>query len=232
MKQTILLVLASLISVYAFSQTFEDAINNSLAKSRNGEYKYLVKDDFDKLEDVQSAVAILENNVQDSLAIVRRNCFWIAQRLTDFVNNKEDLKSLSNVISYGLNDVESGIVGSSIQYLTQFERDEISDETRRKIGALLQQRTPHYTDLIRLAGFHASDETVAVLKSLNASDSLTSRVKWNIRLAMIRAGDNTYENYVVNRIMRLPINDDMVFGALPDLIYTRSPKGIAYPVPL
>ncbi len=228
MKNIIPILILLSFTQHICAQSFQELVQQSIDGTRNGDYAYLSRTQFEGVEDFSGALNIIRSNLSDSVVEVRRNCYWMIKTMRDFTPSKANRVKLTALLSKGLNDQDGGIIGNTIAYLKNFERDEFSVDSRQLILNKIQTNIQHLDKLIRLAGYINHEGTIKVLKLLEQTDTISNITRWNVRLAMVRVGDPTYEDYIVNRIKRLPVDDALVYDVLPDLVYSRSAKGFSY----
>ena len=69
-------------------------------------------------------------------------------------------------------------------------------------------------------------DQISTLRSL--LPSLSGRDRWTAQLALARLGDQEALATVLARAKQQPVNDDVVYELLPDLVYTRQKAAIDY----
>ena len=62
----------------------------------------------------------------------------------------------------------------------------------------------------------------------NLLPSLSARDQWAAQLALARLGDPEALATVLTRVKQEPVNDDVVYELLPDLVYTRQKAALDY----
>jgi hypothetical protein len=82
--------------------------------------------------------------------------------------------------------------------------------------------------LIKLLGFLDLKQTRGELRDLAQSGTANRQERWSSMLALSRMGDGYAIENVMNRVKKLPVNDDVVYQIFPDLIYTRQRVAIEY----
>ncbi|GHV66733.1 hypothetical protein FACS1894199_10780 [Bacteroidia bacterium] len=139
----------------------------------------------------------------------------------------------------GIADTNGGLVGQVLEYLQAFPITDFDTESQSIIiGHLTNPHTPHYEDLVLLAGYvgigrdELNHQYFSQNESKNVSKNVSTMRKWNIALALARMGDKEKLNYCLQKIKKAPMNSNIVGYALPNLIYTRQKPALDYCVEL
>jgi hypothetical protein len=160
----------------------------------------------------------------------------IQQKAYYFTYKKGQSPSVNRTVAVerlvkGLIDAGGGTVGQLLGYLQTFSPADFNEMARAVIFARLQYtKTPHYGDLARLAGYLGIGEEVLYRHYL--TPDLPVKEKWNVALALARMGKAEELAYCMKKIKSLPVNNNLVHYALPDLIYTRQKQALDYCVEL
>lgn len=125
-------------------------------------------------------------------------------------------------------DPDSGNAGLALIYLTTYAKRDFTKPHQDSLLALFQTRRAHASRLIRLIGYLGDDRARPELMDLTANRAANRNDRWAAWLALSRMGDATALQEVLTRVKRLPVNDDLVYDILPDLIYTRQRAAIQY----
>jgi hypothetical protein len=111
-------------------------------------------------------------------------------------------------------------------YLAQFGLADFTPEARQTIAGQLTQQPAHLSRLLKLVGtLNMTDQAPAIR---NLLPNLSTRDRWTAQLTLARLGDSEALATVLDRIKRYPINDDLVYEGLPDLVYTRQKAALDY----
>ncbi|MCR9251653.1 MAG: hypothetical protein NXI20_14605 [bacterium] len=213
-------------------ESLSDLLNNAMAQTRQGSYVYVTNSQLQNASGLSAGITLLEGFAQDSSVDVRRKSYYLATKLSELNSDQNTLIQLSDIIVTGISDENSGIAGSCIDYLKEFNRANVSNATLSSLVSALTQNPPHIEELVRLVGYLNPDGALNVVSGMAGSDSLSMQIKWSCRLAMMRMGDLQYEDFILQRVQRLGVNDDVVYEVLPDLVYSRSPQSVTYLVEL
>jgi hypothetical protein len=161
----------------------------------------------------------------DTLPAVRQKAYYLTYKkgLSASVNRAMAIERLVK----GLDDANGGTTGQLSGYLQEFSPVDFNAATQAVILAKLRNRKmPHYGDLARLAGYLGIGQEVLFGHYL--TPELPVKEKWNIALALARMGKAEELAYCMKKIESLPVNDNLVNYALPDLIYMRQKQAIDY----
>jgi hypothetical protein len=164
----------------------------------------------------------------DTLPEVRQKAYYLTYKKGQTPVNRT--VAVERLVK-GLNDAGGGLVGQLLDYLQEFSPADFNEMAQAVIFTRLQyMKAPHYGGLARLAGYLGIGEEVLYRHYL--TPDMPVKEKWDIALALSRMGKPEALAYCLKKIKSLPVNNNMVHYALPDLIYTRQKQAIAYCVEL
>ena len=162
----------------------------------------------------------------DTVPSVRAQAYYLTQRVGTHSQDKAIRQQAVNQLTVGLRDENSGNAGQVHSYLTAFGPADFTATTRQQIAALLPQRPAHFSRLLKLVGTLKMTDQIPTLQNLLAS--LSARERWTAQLALARLGDTEALASILARVKQQPVNDELVYELLPDLIYTRQKAAIDY----
>ena len=162
----------------------------------------------------------------DTVPSVRAQAYYLTQQVGTHSQDKAIRQQAVNQLTVGLRDENSGNAGRLHSYLTAFGPADFTLTTRQQIAALLPQRPAHFSRLLKLVGTLKMTDQIPTLQNLLAS--LSARERWAAQLALARLGDTGALASILARAKRQPVNDELVYELLPDLIYTRQKEAIDY----
>lgn len=97
------------------------------------------------------------------------------------------------------------------------------------VKALLRPSTPHLNTILLEIGKTNKTELIAPITNfLQLNSKLNAQIKWSAYLALARLGDPRALDYVVQRVQKIDVNDDVVYELFPGLVYTRQKLAINY----
>lgn len=162
----------------------------------------------------------------DTLTTVRAQAYFLAKQVGTYSQDKAVRQRAVDQLTGGLRDEDSSIGGRVYNYLDEFDAADFSPETQQSVSDLLSRRLAHFSQLLRLVGALNMQEQTTTLQSL--LPSLSARDRWTAQLALARLGDPEALASVLDRAKRYPVNDDVVYELLPDLVYTRQKQALDY----
>jgi hypothetical protein len=127
-----------------------------------------------------------------------------------------------NKLVSGCKDYDSGIVGSCLDWLSSFSKADFSKNAKDSISVLLERETAHYDKLLKIVGFLDLKEKAELIRNMLANNRIRSeKNRWAAHLALARLGEQNEINYILFKIEKLQLNDNVVYNIFPDIIYTR-----------
>jgi hypothetical protein len=177
----------------------------------------------------QNILSSLIPYLKDSVAEVRYAAYTllsgIGQRSTSLPVRQEVMTSLVR----GWRDKDSGINGMVGSCLQQFKPSDFNNTIKDSLRSLVNIIPPHYNKLVKLCGYVGMKDQVNVIQSQIQKGVIKSKNdKWAAYLALCRLGDKQTLTYVMQRVEKLGVNDDVVYEVFPDLIYTRQREAFNY----
>lgn len=162
----------------------------------------------------------------DTLATVRAQAYFLTKQVGTNSQNEAIRQRAVDQLTRGLRDEDSSISGRVHSYLAEFSSSDFSPAARQSVSDLLIQGPAHFPQLLRLVGTLDLQEQTATLQRL--LPDLSAHDRWTAQLALSRLGDPEALANVLERVKRYPINDDVVYELLPDLVYTRQKAALDY----
>ena len=162
----------------------------------------------------------------DTLSVIRAKAYYLAKQISTHSQNEAVRQQAVNELTAGLQDEDNGNVARVHSYLTAFGLADFTPASRQVIANLLSQSPAHLPRLLKLVGTLNLTEQVPTLQNL--LPSLSARDQWAAQLALARLGDPEALATVLARVKQEPVNDDVVYELLPDLVYTRQKAALDY----
>ncbi len=162
----------------------------------------------------------------DTLTTVRVQAYYLTKQVGTRSQDKALRQQAVSQLTRGLQDEDSGISGRVHSYLTNFGSGDFPSEARQLLSNLLGQQPTHLSQLLNLVGALNMTDQIPALQSL--LPGLSARDRWAAQLALARLSNPEALATVLARVKRYPVNDDLVYEALPDLVYTRQKDAIDY----
>jgi len=209
-----------MVGTQAYSQTVNESVRKYFEMFRKGEstteyQMQLLKGDVEKI------INAAERSTSDSLAKTR----YAAYQLIGFLAQKtEDKRLRQNTVKKlieGSKDKDGGLAGNCLKLLTKFKESDFDTEAKYSLSEMAQKPRTHYETVIKICGWlNQKDLSLSFRKSIDEKQG-DVRQRWAMRLAMARMGDADMINYCLSRLQKIGLNDDVVAGFLPDMVYTR-----------
>jgi len=179
-------------------------------------------------DNLQVFYAILPS-LSDSTAETRAEAYRLLSALGYACKDAAVRKRIVKQMIKGCRDKDSGICGMELNSLTHFLKDDFDKEAAYELSLLTKQNLPHYHILIKLTGFVGIPDLITVYRQMLAEKKYpNSQSRWALHLALARMGEQDEIDYCVQKVRKTPINDDVVYELLPDLIYTRQKNAFDY----
>lgn len=138
-------------------------------------------------------------------------------------------KQIVTTLASGWRDADSGISGLIGSSLQQFQQQDFNTAAKDSLRSLVQKMPAYYDKLVTLCGFLSMTDQQMIIQAQLQSGAIKSKSeKWSAYLALCRMGDVQALTYVMNRVRKLGVNDDVVYEVFPDLIYTRQREAFSY----
>ena len=128
--------------------------------------------------------------------------------------------TVNKLLTY-FRDPNAGVTDMAAKYLTGFKINDFDAIAKDTIRKLLPGVKNHYNVLIKISGFAGLKDQAPILKKILLEGNLSAPQKWAAILALARLGEEEYIALCMLMVQKIPVNDNMVYQTLPDLIYTR-----------
>jgi len=119
--------------------------------------------------------------------------------------------------------------GQILAELRRYRRDDFSNVARDSVRGWVRGAGPWLDQCMMLAGFLGLADLAVTIHARTFSDS-PSYLRWAALLSNARIGKAYAVEEILQRVRKLPVNDEVVYKIFPDLLYTRQPECIAYVV--
>jgi hypothetical protein len=118
-------------------------------------------------------------------------------------------------------DKDEALANSAIGYLTHFTRRDFTKDACDSVRSIIHRQPLSFDKLIRIAGFLDLKDQIPFLDSIFNSGKIPTKTQWNIQLTLARMGNTNSAKYCLDLAKIYPVDDNIIFYILPDLIYTR-----------
>lgn len=129
-------------------------------------------------------------------------------------------KSIHAVIRNAVmnNTINNQVLGLLKRYSAQdFESGELQE-----MKSLLESQENNIGNLAKIYAFAAGPLAQNDLKGLLAKPALNKNDKKDLKLALVRSGDEGYAGKMNEILKQQVVNDELIYSALPDILYTRN----------
>ena len=227
MRLLTIVVLSFLVSVFSLRAGVVSDYFDNCRKTGSSDYSAGMQ--IVKNHDVTRLLNALEPYYTDTVTFVRQQACYLTYKKG--LEQQNDAQSVVARLAKGLHDDDSGLRGRIIGYLQAFPLTAFNEESKELIAANLSNpNSPHFDELVLLAGFVGAGSTELLRLSMNSD--LPVRQKWNISLALARTGSESALQSCLDRVKKAPVNSQAVAYLLPDLVYTRQKAALDYCVEL
>jgi hypothetical protein len=229
MKTSLLLLSFIITSSFAFAQPHAKQVNNyfmSVRKSKNTSIAGNLLTDRINENNILSSVIPYTN---DSLNEIRYAAYSLIAAIGQKSISISFRQRIVTSLTSGWRDKDSGINGLVGSALQQFKQPDFTNPARDSLRTLVQIIPPYYDKLVKLCGSLNMTDQITIIQSQIQFNTIKSKSdKWSAYLALCRMGNAQAITYVMTRVKKLGVNDDVVYEVFPDLVYTRQREAIAY----
>lgn len=157
--------------------------------------------------DSSSAIRYESLNINTQIAIKSKDKIVIIKAIQDNVKNCVMNGSINNQIA-GL--------------LKKYNKSDFSAEELLLINNTLQSQQNNLGTLTKIYAFAGQPSVSSDINLLLSKPNLTKSDKRDLKLALVRCGDERLTNKMYETLKLQVINDDLIYSALPDVIYTKN----------
>ncbi|MBU8891809.1 MAG: hypothetical protein KOO66_03470 [Bacteroidales bacterium] len=184
-------------------------------------------------ENAEELLKIVANYYSDSTSAVRLKACYLTYKSTYKSNNQKlRNRAVFNLIQ-ALKDEDSGNVGSTIQWLTNYTVADFTDISKDSLKSILNSQSSYKDQIIKLIGFVGLYDQINFLKeNLSNGTYKTNKTIWATHLALARLGDESEIELCLALVKKQGVNDDVIYELVPNLIYTRQKLAFDYIVQL
>jgi len=166
---------------------------------------------------------------KDSLNDIRSEAYYICKKIG--LGSKElKIRQISvGCLLQACKDKDGGISGLASRYLTEFNKNDYNTAALDSLKSLLKAYPRHYENVLKLAGYLELKDMISFIKEVISNNSkLSKQAKWAGHLALARMRVEDDLQYCLKMVKSVPINDDVIYEMVPDLIYTRQKAAFEY----
>lgn len=203
-------------------------INSYMEFVRENNYAPAIDTSLLRQENSQEIFNGLQKYYLDTLPKVRLKAYYITYKLGVSYNSDSRIYAINKLVS-GCKDDDAGIVGSCFSWLSTFNKNDFDKNAIDSISVLLDEETAHYDKLLKIVGFLDLKEKTGLIRNMLANNRIRSeKNRWAGHLALARLGEQDEINYILNKVEKLQLSDNVVYNVFPDIIYTRQKSLFEY----
>ncbi len=216
----------AILFIISFQGVCQNDITHYLNEyGRTGVSDYKSEQDIIKNNNLENLIKNLAPFYGDTLVHVRQKAYYLTYKKA--IGSDVNRVLAVNILLNGCNAKDGGIIGQNLEFLKNFHSEDFGEKSIQHINSkLLNHKIKHYKDFVLLAGFIGTGKDILYQKLLDTS--VPNNAKWSISLALARMGNNEQINNCIDKIRKLPVNDNLLDYVIPDLIYMRQKEGIDY----
>lgn len=220
------MLLSVKLAIFVFLTSFSNDVDNYFQTYRKDFItNYSLEQKIIQDNTIENLIGYLSPYYKDSILQIRQKAYYLTYKKA--LQKESAKKNAVSILLKGCDDKEGVLVGQNIEYLKNFQLEDFSEESIQYINSkLTNHRMPHYNGFALLAGFVNTGKDILFQKLLD--NSVSSKIKWSISLALARMGNDEQIHYCIGKIKDQPLSDAFVNSLIPDLIYMRQKEGIDY----
>jgi len=172
---------------------------------------------------------LLYDYYNDTLSKIRSKAYYLTYKST-YQSQDQNIRNrgVYNLIQ-GLKDEDSGNVGNVAKLITNFKSNDFNNRSKDSLKTILHTQKVYSDLILKLVGFAGLDEQKEYIKkNLNNGVYTSNKVKWAAHLTLARLGIEEEIEFCVDLVKKQPVNDDVVYELIPDLIYTRQKQALDF----
>jgi hypothetical protein len=218
---TLLLILTSCVT---YSQTVSDRVRQYINDAGVSTLPDQLLKETNTLEVISSASLFF----QDTLSQVRVKAYLLISGVGLQSKKGNVRQEAVNKLVQASRDADGGNVGMLWSSLTRFNKEDFSTAAKDSLKSRFRQKPAHLNEILKLMGYLEMKDMAEEIRPLSLSGNSNKRDRWAALLALARMGDAASVQSLMQRVQKLPVNDDVVYEVFPDLAYTRQPEAINY----
>jgi hypothetical protein len=218
-----------LFSVALSAQTQPSIVSDYFMAVRNKKTPAVPSALINDRKNEQTLLATIAPYLSDSVSEVRFAAYSLLANMGRRSEAAPFRKQVVTTLAKGWRDTDSGISGLIGSSLQQFRQQDFTTDAKDTLRSLVKKMPAYYDKLVTLCGFLGMADQQRVIQAQIESGAIKSKSeKWSAYLALCRMGDAQALAYVMNRVRKVGVNDDVVYEVFPDLVYTRQREAVDY----
>lgn len=224
----VLLLLAIVFPLLSYGQQPEELLRTYFSDIRAGKNPAIPKELFQP-ENARIVLGELTSYQHDTVSAVRSKVYMICHRVGNGTKQSTLRQTAVTRLIQGCKDEDTGNAGLALDYLTAFQKDDFTTSSKDGIRNLVRNKAAHFDQVLKLAGFLELTDLNETIRPYTKAGNVRA-IRWAALVALSRMNDAEAASEVMRRVLKLPVNDDIVYKVFPDLVYTRQAEAIRYMV--
>lgn len=217
-----IIILITLFHKISYSQSdISKQVNLLMSQIRSGSIITVDKEKLKISSNNKELLTVLSKYYTDTLANVRYEALSLSSQLA--LNSKDKSlinKSINDLISNCI--VKNSINNQIVNLLKKYKQTDFSLIELEKIKQVLQLQESNIGTLSKIYAFVGKETALTDLNSFLSKQNLSKNDKKDLKLALVRSGDERLANKMLETLKQQVINDELIYNALPDIIYTKN----------
>lgn len=223
----LLIICSSVGATKSQEKKVKKLVNRIIKNTRKGRSEVMLLTTLYKKSNSKYTLKYTEKYLNDSIVKVRAKAYSLIT-IAGTNTKKRDIRSKAlNHLLKSLGDRDSGNLYELTGFVRQFKKSDFNSKALDVLYDFCRKGTYHYDRLIMIVGFAGNESIMPFLQQkLKSEVNLTAKDKWALNLALARLGDEEAIASVTNVIKSAPVNSDIVYDLVPDILYTRQQRCI------
>ncbi len=226
--RTVMIVVAIIFSHMSYGQSPRELLRVYFDEIRAGKTTTIPKEIFQP-ENARIVLGEVTSYQHDTVRAVRSKVYMICHWVGNGTKQSTLRQTAVTRLVLGCKDEDTGNAGLALDYLTTFRKDDFTASAKDGIRSLVRNKTAHFDQLLKLAGFLELTDLKENIKPYTQPGNAQA-IRWTALISLSRMNDAEAIGQVMRRVRKLPVTDDLVYKIFPDLVYTRHADAIGYMV--
>ena len=171
--------------------------------------------------------ALMQPFLKDSISAVRTKAYEFTYVVSSLSSETTVRNNGVDILIMAFGDIDFRIRGLALDLLKEFDKKDFTLSAKDSLRKWVRKKAPFADRLIKLAGFLELRDLTPDIQTLSGPGN-PAQIRWVAILSLARMGEPSAVAEIIQRVKKLPVNDDLVYEVFPDLVYTRQPDPIAY----
>lgn len=135
-------------------------------------------------------------------------------------------KAIRHIVTNAV--INKSINNQIVNLLKRNIKADFGNDELQLMKSLLESEENNIGNLARIYAFAAGPTALNDLRPLLAKPTLTKGDKKDIKLALVRSGDEAYAQKMNETLKQQVVNDELIYSALPEILYTKDRTMFAF----